>query len=242
MNNSTAIIMKTTLTAVILSLGLCLYACRNPNEIDEGKPAIKSVSFVGVPQQNVDFNRAKSTITIQLPTELRGGLVPILELTDGTRVVSGLTADGFVDLAPLCYCDDYRGPSATIMVGNTSSVATQRNRKGYLIKIANQGPLKVLDSDIPLTFSRKTGVLLLRLPVENLYTNPRITQIDFTDTATGKGAAVSADAVCLNTCDSKFTNQIIFKLSTPIGYTLTPGTYKVSIGSLDFPQKLVVTE
>ena len=234
--------MKIITALLLLSLSIYLQACRNPNEIDEGKPAIKSIFFEGVPPQNVDFDRARSTITIELPTNLRGGLKPALELTDGARIVSGVTADGFVDLTPLCYCQGYQGRSATIMIGDTSAIATQRTRKGYLIKIANQGPLKALDSDIPLTFSRKAKELYMRLPVENLYTNPHITQVDFTNVATALKEVAGFDAVCLNTCDNRYVNQLIFRLTSPIEHTLKPGTYTVSIGDIVFPQKLVVTE
>lgn len=236
-----ATIMKTKIAILLLILGL--QSCNKSNPGLQG-PAIKSVSFEGVPSQNVDFDRARSTITIQLPTGLRGGLKPTLELTDGTRVVSGVAANGFVDLTPLCSCQGYQGRSATIMVGDTSAIATQRTRKGYLIRIANQGPLKALDSDIPLTFSRRTNKLVLYLPIENLYTNPYITQVKFTNVETGVGPLLNADGNCLNGCSNSALNQLIFSFSAPtmsVQY-LTPGTYTVTAGGVDFPQKLVVTE
>ena len=69
-----------------------------------------------------------------------------------------------------------------------------------------------------------------------------MTQVSFTHLATGIKRFAGFDEVCLNTCDSRFTNQLIFRLSYPIEHTLTPGTYTVSAGGIDFPQKLVVTE
>lgn len=233
--------MKITTALLLLSLGLSLQACRNPDVVADDRAAIKSISFAGVPPQNVTIDRARSTITIQLPTDLRGGLKPVLELNEGASVVGGLTADGFVDLTPQCYCG-IKDRQSSIVVDTEISSSSFKHRRSYIVRITNQGPLKALDSDIPLTFSRKTKELFLRLPVENLYTNPIITQVRFTNIVTGTTHIAGFDAVCLNTCDSRFTNQLIFRLTTPIEYTLTPGTYKISAGGVEFPQKLVVTE
>lgn len=235
--------MKTTVAAILIVFGLYLHSCRSLDQEIVGSPAIKSVAFVGIPPQNIDFDQGRSTITIKIPSDLRDGLQPILELTDGTRVVSGITPDGFLDLTPLCYCQPSQGLTATLMVGDSSPVNSQLNRKGYLIKVANQGPLKALDSSIPLTFSLKTKKLNLRLPVENLYTNPKVDLITFTNVKIDiEPVRISADATCLNTCDSKFVNQLIINLTTPIEKRLKPGTYKISAGGIDFPQKLIVTE
>ena len=56
--------MKTTTALLLLSLGLCLQACRKPQEVVDDKPAIKSISFVGIPQQNVRLDVPNSTITV----------------------------------------------------------------------------------------------------------------------------------------------------------------------------------
>ena len=233
--------MKTTTALLLLSLGLCLHSCNRPDEVPDDRAAIQSISFEGVPAQNVTIDRALSTINIRIPTELRGGLRPTLELNEGASVVGGLTADGLVNLTPQCYCA-INGAQSQIVVDKESSNSSFKYRRSYIVKVANQGPLKALDSDIPLTFSRKAKELYMRLPVENLYTNPHITQVDFTNVETGVGPSISADAVCLNTCDSRYTNQLIFRLTSPIEHYLKPGTYTVSAGGVDFPQKLVVTE
>lgn len=233
--------MKMIIAVCLICLGFCLQDCRNPDVVADDRAVIKSISFAGVPPQNVTIDRARSTITILLPTDLREGLKPVLELNEGASVVGGLTADGFVDLTPQCYCG-IKDRQASIVVDTEISSSSFKHRRSYTVKIANQGPLKALDSDIPLTFSRKTKELFLRLPVENLYTNPRITQVKFTNIITATTHIAGFDAVCLNTCDSRFTNQLIFRLTTPIEYTLTPGTYMVTAGGIEFPQKLVVTE
>ena len=235
--------MKTTTALLLLSLGLCLHSCNRPDEVPDDRAAIKSISFAGVPSQNVTIDRARSTINILLPTDLRGGLKPILELNEGASVVGGLTADGLVNLTPYCYCQ-IKGVQSSIVVDKEVSSSSFKHRRSYIVKIANQGPLKALDSNTPLTFSRKTGQLILRLPVENLYTNPYITQVEFTNVETGAGPLFNADGNCLNTCSNGALNQLIFSFSAPtmsVQY-LTPGTYTVSAGGVDFPQKLVVTE
>lgn len=233
--------MKTKIALSLLCLGLCLLACKKPEEVPDDRAAIQSISFEGVPAQNVTIDRALSTINIRIPTELRGGLRPILELNEGASVVGGLTADGVVNLTPYCYCA-INGAQSQIVVDKESSNSSLKYRRSYTVKIVNQGPLRALDSDIPLTFSRKTGKLVMRLPVENLYTNPYISQVKFTNVATALTEIAGFDAVCLNTCDSRFANQLVFRLTYPIEDILTPGTYTVTIKDIVFPQKLVVTE
>lgn len=235
--------MKTTAALLLLSLGLCLHSCNRPDEVADDRAAIKSISFAGVPPQNVTIDRARSTITILLPTDLRGGLKPSFELSEGANVVGGLTTDGLVNLGPYCYCG-FKNVQSSIVVDKEVSNSSFKYRRSCLVKIANQGPLKPLDSDIPLTFSRKSKELVLRLPVENLYTNPYITQVELTNVETGVGPLLNADANCLNGCSNSALNQLIFTFSPPAFNLngLTPGTYTVSAAGIEFPQKLVVTE
>ncbi|GHB52379.1 hypothetical protein [Persicitalea jodogahamensis] len=233
--------MKTKTALLLLVLGL--HSCNSPDEVPDDRAAIKSISFEGVPAQNVTIDRALSTINIRIPTELRGGLRPVLELNEGASVVGGLTADGLVNLGPYCSCY-INGAQSQIVVDKESSNSSLKYRRSYAVKIVNQGPLKALDSTIPLTFSRKTNRLVMHLPVENLYTNPRISQLKFTNVETGVGPLLDADGNCLNSCSNSAINQLIFNFSAPtmsVQY-LMPGTYTVSANGIEFPQKLVVTE
>ena len=236
--------MNTTTALLLLSLGLCIQSCRKPQEVVDDKPAIKSISFVGIPQQNVRLDIPNSTITVQLPSVLpKEGLKPVFELANGASLVRGLLPDSTISVSAYCACNfpsasygPYREELA-IVVGNAARTTYYRLRI-----IPPTGPLKAINTDTQFVFSRKTKLLRMSLPVENLYTNPQIRQVDFTNIATGLKSIVNADAVCLSGCSDESPNQLLISLTSPIERTLTPGTYTVSAGGIDFPQKLVVTE
>ena len=236
--------MRIKITLLLLSLGLYLQACRKPQEVVNDKPAIKSISFVGIPQRNVQLDVHNSTITVQLPSLLpKEGLKPVLELVNGASVVRGIQADSTInnELGIRCSCN--YSPSniaeSSIVVGNAIRTTYYRLRI-----IPSSGSLKPLENGVPLSFSRKTNELVLRFPVENLYTNPRITQLRFINLETGVGPILDADATCLNGCSNSVLNQLIFSFSSP-NFNLkgfTPGIYKVIADGIEFPQRLVVTE
>ena len=167
----------------------------------------------------------------------------MFELVNGASLVRGLLPDSTISVSSYCACNfpsasygPYREELA-IVVGNATRTTYYRLRI-----IPPTGPLKAINTDTQFVFSQKTKLLRMSLPVENLYTNPQIRQIDFTNVATGLKSIVNADAVCLSGCSDKAPNQLFIGLTSPIEQTLTPGTYTVSAGGIDFPQKLVVTE
>jgi len=236
--------MKTYVITSLTLSGLVQLSCRKPQEVADDKPAIKSISFVGIPQQNVQLDILNSTITVQLPSVLpKEGLKPMLELVNGASVVRGLLPDSTISISSFCACNFPSGPfgavreESAIVVGNSARTTYYRLRI-----IPPTGPLKAINTDTQFVFSRKTKLLRMSLPVENLYTNPQVRQIDFTNVATGLKSIVNADAACLSGCSDKAPNQLFIGLSSPIERTLTPGTYKVTADGVEFPQKLVVTE
>lgn len=228
--------MKTVIAAFLLSVVFLQLACQKPTEIAETKPAIKAISFAGIPAKDVHFDAANARITVKLPAILKGGLKPVFELTDGTRVIDGLLADNTVDLTTYCQCNKVDGKEITIRVGNQTSTSV------YTLNVVATGSLKAQNTDDQLIFSRKTKLLEMGLPVENLYTNPVVTELKFTNTITGIIVYVSADAACLNGCKSMAPNQLTFSISSPIERDLSPGTYMISIGDIRFPQRLIVTD
>lgn len=228
--------MKITSIAFLIGFGFVQQACQQPTELAENKPAIKAISFVGIPPQNVHFDAPNATITVQLPAILKGGLQPIFDLTDGARVLDGLLADNTVDLTSYCHCTSSGSKDITLRVGNQTTTSV------YKLNVVATGSLKAQNSDAQFTFSRKTKLLEMSLPVENLYTNPRITDLTFTNVATGVAAHINADAACLNSCKSMAPNQLMFTISSPIETYLVPGTYTIAIGTINFPQRLVVTD
>ncbi|GHB52387.1 hypothetical protein [Persicitalea jodogahamensis] len=235
--------MKTKTALLLLSLGLCLFACKKPQEVVDDKPAIKSISFEGIPAQNVRLDARTSIITVQLPAVLpEVGLKPVLELVNGASVVRGLLPDGTISVSSYCACNYPSGAGTykdtlAIVVGNAAKTTYYRLRI-----IPPTGPMKAIATDTQFVFSRQTKLLRLSLPVENLYTNPQVRQIDFINVATGLRSVVNADASCLSGCSDEAPNQLLINLTSPIELRLTPGTYKVTAGGVEFPQKLVVTE
>ncbi|MFD1141140.1 hypothetical protein ACFQ4C_08475 [Larkinella insperata] len=229
--------MKILAIFLALSLGLLSLACQQSNELLDDKPAIKAISFVGIPPQNVRFDAPNARITVHLPALLPAGLQPIFELTDDTRVVDGVRADETIDLTAFCACSSSGEPKKiTLRVGNQKTTAV------YELNVMASGPLKAQTSRDQFTFSRKTKRLQLSLPVENLYSNPAVNMLLFTNLATGAVTRISADGACLNSCSSAAPNQLLFSLGSPIERELLPGTYGITLNGLSFPQRLRVTD
>ncbi|WP_428659972.1 hypothetical protein [Runella sp.] len=234
--------MKNTVTALLIVLAVGQQACRTSSDMDVTKPAIKSISFAGIPDKDVTLDALNHTITVRLPSVLEEGLKPTLRLTDDAQILRGLTSTNTVDLTSFCSCtkNNYTEEPG-LAIGNTTTTVNYR-----LVILPPKGALKALASTAPLRFSRQTKLLSMNLPVENLYTNPHISTIEFTNSATGTSTRIQADGACLNACKSDAPNQLIINLSTPIERDLLPGTYSIAIstanGVVTFPQRLIVTE
>ena len=231
--------MRSIITLLLLSSGLLQQACQKPKEMTDGRPAIKSISFAGIPAQNVFFDAPNATIMVQLPPSLKAGLQPSFELTDETNVISGVAPDNTIDLTPFCSCSN-SVREVVLRVANKTGTAV------YNLTVMADGPLRAQPSNVQITFSRQTKLLEMSLPVDNLYSNPRITDLIFTNVATGKTSLINADAICLNTCKSTAHNQLMFTIRSPIERQLDPGTYAIALKGgtdrIDFPQHLVVTD
>ncbi|QHV99020.1 hypothetical protein [Spirosoma endbachense] len=229
--------MKRITTLLMASLGTFSLACQQQDNLADEKPAIKAISFVGIPTQNVRFDASNARITVQLPAIVNGGLQPVFELTQGTQVLDGVMADKTIDLSAFCACNPSNHPKKIILrVGNQKTTAV------YELVVVATGPLKARNTADQFIFSRKTKRLDLRLPVENLYSNPHVDMLLFTDVVTGHVTRISADAACLNGCISNAPNELVFSLGSPIEQELLPGTYTISVTGIGFPQHLVVTD
>ena len=234
--------MKVLLIGVLVSIGLFLGACRDSGETVNKRPVIKSISFEGIADKDVIVDEPNSTITVQIPAILKGGLKPILQLTEDAKVMRGLTADLELDLTSFCYCN--RGSTREeldLLIGNDITTTTYR-----LVILPPKDALKPQFSNIPITFSRQTKLLSMSLPVENLYNNPSVDNLVFKNINTGISTRIYADGACLNSCKNDAVNQLIFHLTSPIEKDLVPGTYSIMVGTknglISFPQLLVVTD
>lgn len=225
--------MKHILLTTLLA-GSLLSGCKDSSALVSDMPAIQSISFEGLPDENVTFDAANSVITVRMPAVLEGGLKPVMKLTEGAQPI-GLLPDGTVDISAFCACSK---PSQDVFlrVGNQTKTAT------YRLNIVATGPLAPQDVYEETTFSLKTGVLKLSLPVKNLYDNHRIDQISFKGEDGKSGAWVSADGACLTGCRGEEPNRIAITLYSPIDRELKPGKYQIEMKGLKFPQKLIVVE
>ncbi|MCE7041087.1 hypothetical protein [Dyadobacter sp. CY312] len=226
--------MKIAQIGLIVLLACMLSACTEPEE-ETNRPFIKTISFAGIPNENVILDKAKSRITIQLPAILKGGLKPVMELSKGAQVVHGLTQENTIDLTSLCVCN-YDNERITLRLDNKEAQSV------YEIVVIPEGLLGAQNTNEQFTFLRNGDRTELSLPVENLYTNPHVDMLFFTNLETGKEEMISADAACLNHCNSLDHNRMIFSLSSPIEKYLKAGTYKIAFNNIKFPQHLVVTD
>ncbi|MDR6806622.1 hypothetical protein J2Y45_003814 [Dyadobacter sp. BE34] len=225
--------MKHILLTMFLASSL-LFGCKDSSAPVSDMPAIRSISFEGLPDENVTFDAANSVITVRMPAVLKGGLKPVMKLTDGAQPI-GLLPDGTVDISAFCACSK---PSQDVFfrISNQTKTAT------YRLNIVATGPLAPQDIYEETTFSLKTGVLKMSLPVRNLYDNHRIDQISFKGEDGKSGAWVYADGACLTGCRGEEPNRIAITLYSPIDRELKPGKYQIEMKGLKFPQKLIVVE
>lgn len=225
--------MKHFLLATLIS-GSLLFGCKDSSGPVSDMPAIQSISFEGLPDQNVTFDAANSAITVRMPAVLEGGLKPILKLTKGARPV-GLLPNGTIDISAFCSCTKPT-ENVYLRIDNHTKTAT------YRLNIVATGPLAPQDVYEETTFSRKTGVLKMSLPVKNLYNNYHIDQISFNREDGKTGAWVTADGACLTGCRAEEPNRIAITLYAPIDRELKPGKYQLEIKGMKFPQKLIVVD
>lgn len=227
--------MKITYASLLVLFASLILSCTDSNESSD-KPSIKKVSFVGISEQNVSFNAVKSQITVKITPVLKDGLKPVFELSEGAEIVQGLTEENTIDLTSLCECANDPA-KITLRLDNKTALAV------YEIVVIPEGPLRAQDTDESIALTRKGEWVELSVPVENLYTSPKVTTLSFKNMATGHEERVNADAACLNRCNNTEHNRMIFTLSNPIQSLLKPGnTYKVSVNNIEFPQPLTVTE
>lgn len=225
--------MKHFLLTTLISSSL-LFGCKDSSGLVSDTPAIQSISFEGLADEHVTFDARNSVITVRMPPVLEGGLKPVMKLTEGAQAI-GLLPDGTVDISAFCGCIKPT-ENPILRIGNQTKTAT------YVLNIVPTGPLAPQDVYEETTFSRKTGVLKMSLPVRNLYNNDRIDQISFKGEDGKSGAWVYADGACLTGCRAEEPNRIAITLYSPIDKELKPGKYEIEIRGMKFPQRLIVVD
>jgi hypothetical protein len=218
---------------ISLFVGSLLMGCKDSPEPVDDMPAIKSISFAGLPDQNVTFDARNSAITVRMPAVLEGGLRPVMKLTEGAEPI-GLLPDGTVDISAFCRVTKPNEP-VYLRIGNRTKTAT------YRMDIVTTGELAPQDIYEETTFSRKSETLKLNLPVRNQYNLPHLDRITFEREDGTDGAVIYADGAPLAGCGSQ-PNRLSIQLYAPIQKVLKPGKYKIQVGNIKFPQRLIVVD
>lgn len=220
---------RSLLTSLICST--LLFGCKESSSPVNDMPAIQSISFEGLPDQNVTFDARNSEITVRMPAVLEGGLKPVMKLTKGAEVI-GLLPDGNIDLSAFCRLSKPTEP-VYLRIGNRTKTAT------YRLNIVTTGALAPQDIYEETTFSRKSEALKLNLPVRNQFNLPHLDRITFEREDGTDSAVIYADGAQLAGCASE-PNRLSIQLYAPIQSVLKPGKYKIQVGNIKFPQRLVV--
>ncbi len=222
---------RSLLTFLICST--LLLGCKESSPPVDDMPAIQTISFEGLPDQHVTFDARNSEITVRMPAVLEGGLKPVMKLTEGAEAI-GLLPDGNVDLSAFCGSNMPNEP-VYLRIGNRTKTAT------YRMNIVATGELAPQDIYEETIFSRKSDALKLNLPVRNQYNLPHLDRITFEREDGTDSAVIYADGAPLAGCASE-PNRLSIQLSAPIQSLLKPGKYKIQVGNIKFPQRLVVVD
>lgn len=253
--------MKATTTALALSLFALLISCEKSQDPSTERPSIESVSFVGIPDENVELDHRLSRIIVQTPMELPPeGLKPTFKLSRNTEILQGVTADGLL-IAPVpCGCrsldENFNKYNAGVVkVANDNKVGPYQSTRAYsILVLPNKGCPKPIDN-LPIKYVRSDqngrSMILIYLPVSNLYTNPCVSHIILKNLETGERQGNSSFlSYYLNGCDYRFTNHMRIQYEINQRTKLIPGSYEVSIemgcdggkNTLVFSQPLIYKE
>ncbi|WP_373515947.1 hypothetical protein [Persicitalea sp.] len=249
--------MSTLSKILVLSLFAIFLSCEKPEDPDAGKPFIKSVSFKNLPAKDLKFDPARRTIIIRLPAVVPAeGYIPVLELSDNTEVIGGLTNTGALNITPACGCRGYDKPKpeGKLVLANDEYIRTYRTQRSY--RVIFESPTAPLEpiGDLPITYSRRSpsdNFIEVALPLKNLHQNPGLWSIGLKNLDTGKGYGYNfalAGGQCVNTCKPSLPNRMIMWYDLRSGGGLPSGSYELSIqanaggGDITFPQPFVYKE
>ena len=181
--------MKNTIYALILpGLASILLSCQRVlPELDlllDGKPRIKSITFNGIPSQNVIIDQEKLLVTITLPATITSFIPTSLVLTDSAKLNAPINWDEvFLKTPEQC--------PACFKISLTHQNNAQSNPgllTTYTIKLRPDGPLTIQPSPSNSIFDSSPDVLI-HLSMFHLYGNALPTKAIFVNQLTGERVA-----------------------------------------------------
>lgn len=221
----------------------CRQANPEPDPFLDGAPRLKSISFSGIPQENVSIDQNTKVITVQMPARIPDYIDIIPELTDNAEWInkqSG-TRGGIVFGCDSCF---------HIYLKNKEDLSAQ-TIIDYKIKPVSVASLGIGTITSPLRyFIWNPNFLTLEIPMVYLYGKKLPKQIRLHHDKTGEELIVRRDSIVKGIytdqrlIDYSYTaNKISIYL---FGANLMPGSYEIELllddgNSLKVPQPVLVS-
>ena len=167
----------------LLVVGLvisCRHAEPEPDFFADGVPRLKSVSFSGIPQENISIDQKSKIITVQMPSIILDRIAVSMELTDKAEWIE----KGKYYIVPNAFgCES----CFQIILKDLSG---QFDYTVYTIKTIANAPLQVALLSQPITYSISIGDDSERqdidIPMVNLYGNALPKEVHLTYDNTGE--------------------------------------------------------
>lgn len=168
-----------------------LLTCRHsdvaPNPFFDGLPRLKSISFSGIPQENISIDQATKVISVLIPARIPNDTDIALELTDNAEWVNkmfGARSSGLFgcDSCFHIYLKDKTNPETQPIID-------------YRIKPLPAASLTIDFIAAPLSYIvRNTNAVALEIPIWHLYGNKVPKEARLTNDKTGEEVLVRRDS------------------------------------------------
>lgn len=233
--------LKRLLLLVVIAISLCVTACKrepepvgqsinSPYDSDPNRAyQIRSVTFLGIPFENVKINQQTRTITVSIPAGFSGSdLKPVVTLTENTTLLAGLGGDQPFRAELFCYCN----AGGTASIGPNGSTLPQ-NPIQYSIVARSTAPLTLKSIATPLEVPLNE-VTTITVPVNNPYGNLPIVRayVQRTDGSPPVllvGNETNENGCALFPCSTEEPGALSFSFSPISRQAVSPGTYTLTL-------------
>ncbi|GAA4419452.1 hypothetical protein GCM10023187_53790 [Nibrella viscosa] len=206
-----------------------LITCRRiepePDRLFDGLPRLKSISFAGIPQENISIDQKTRIVSVKMPSILLDRIGIALDLTDNAEWVGK---------------NDYIAPRAfgcdacfNIVLKDKKDVSGSLNTIIYTVKTFAQDPIKVALLSQPISYTirgeENPNPYGIDIPMVNLYGNklPKEAHLNFE----GSGEKIIIKKTPLDDMElgvhfSRIANRLGIHLYNE---KLRPGTYQIEL-------------
>ncbi|UFH53621.1 hypothetical protein [Spirosoma sp. KNUC1025] len=221
----------------------CRQSSPEPDPFANSTPQLKSVTFSGIPQQNISIDQSAKTVSVRMPESVPNDIDITLELTDNAEWANKMTV---ARSSSLFGCDScfHIYLKAKSDVSNSAII-------DYRVKLISAAPLAVGASSTPLPYViRNSNGSYLDIPMRYLYGNRLPRQARFTYDKTGEELVIKRDSAFSLSPSDQFRIKYGAYANTLSIYLfdekLMPGSYHVDLilddgTKLKVPQAVVVS-